>query len=83
MHKEKINKIINDPIYGFINIESGIITKTYKSSLFPEIKKDKSIRTILSYIPRSSSYSFPACNWMFISYAKIYYTFKKQRTYDY
>ena len=39
MHKEKINKIINDPIYGFINIESEIIKKLINHPYFQRLRR--------------------------------------------
>ena len=39
MHKKKKNKIINDPIYGFVKLDKGIITDLIDHSYFQRLRK--------------------------------------------
>ena len=39
MHFRKKNKIINDPIYGFVNLEKGIITDLIEHPFFQRLRK--------------------------------------------
>ena len=47
MNKTKKNKIINDPIYGFISLERGIIFELNRTSIFSKTEKNFSTRTFL------------------------------------
>ena len=47
MNKKIKNKIINDPIYGFISLEKGIIFELNRTSILSKTKKDFSTRTFL------------------------------------
>jgi HD superfamily phosphohydrolase len=39
MHSKKKDKIINDPIYGFVNLENGIITDLIDHPFFQRLRK--------------------------------------------
>ena len=78
MNKTKKNKIINDPIYGFITIESGIIYDLIEHPFFQRLRRISQLG--LSYLVYPGAYHTRFHHtWMYVFDEKSNTTIKKQR----
>ena len=80
MNKTKKNKIINDPIYGFITIESGIIYDLIEHPFFQRLRRISQLGlSYLVYPGHSHTRFHHILGCMFLMKKILYTTIKKQR----